>query len=872
MTVSIKALKTRSASGARVLLSASFLVMTALQPVAAQTSNSLVNSAARLATSGVQGNITDVKGGLIPDAVVKIRDEASGRTTTVATDSQGHFVSAAVAAGTYTVEASAPNFMLAKRSGVVVAADQPALVALTLQVAGATYEVSVDANATGSIAARLAPLDGLLDAHSARTEITADFVENFTAPTADYSEIIQMAPGTFSVNSNGIGLGDSKTYFRGFADGNYDVTFDGIPYEDTNSPTHHSWAFFPSQWIGGVDFDRSPGGASTVGPTPYGGSINLLSKNVPDSMNLRGGVTYGSFNTILTDVQLDSGRLFSNRKFAFTADVHHLTSDGFQTWNAQQRTGGSIKMQYAFSDEKVLSFFSGVLLLDTNTPNTKGPTRAQYQVQYNYLLQNTDPTKADYAGYNFYHIPTDFEDLLYKTPLGKGWRLDNKAYTYSYYNQQNYALTPKTGIISTANCAPTGKQSCGTDKLNSYRKYGDIATISQVSKYGIFRGGVWLEHANTPRHQIPQDPTTGLDAALPNFNETFVTKTYQPFAEYEYHPTGKLAITGGLKYARYNMDLTQFADNGGAVGNLGGAASVFHTAAYNSYLPSFDANYRLRTNWSVYGQFATGSVIPPSSVFDVTGAAVSTLPTPTTARTYQTGTVLKVKRATLNANVYYIRFGNSYVSSPDPNIQTASQYTPGGNSTSKGFEGETNLYLTRGLSVYLNGTVGSAKYVSSTLYSSVTKGQYSNPNVGRWVANTPATTETYGLTYRNRALDFGFLTKRVGPMWNDNKATTLVNNGAANVSTSYTANQVIPIDPFDVSNLFFNYTVKSGSHFDKTKLKLSFNNLFNAQNITSVTAGTAGTVFTPAQNDTLGLLPGRSVSISVVFGFSPKGR
>jgi polyisoprenoid-binding protein YceI len=56
---------------------------------------------------------------------------------------------------------------------------------------------------------------------------------------------------------------------------------DGIPFNDTNSPTHHSWAFFPSQFIAGIDFDRSPGSAATIGPTNFGGSINLLSRSVP---------------------------------------------------------------------------------------------------------------------------------------------------------------------------------------------------------------------------------------------------------------------------------------------------------------------------------------------------------------------------------------------------------------------------------------------------------------------------------------------------------------------------------------------------------------------------------------------------------------
>jgi iron complex outermembrane receptor protein len=83
---------------------------------------------------------------------------------------------------------------------------------------------------------------------------------------------------------------------------------------------------------------------------------------------------------------------------------------------------------------------------------------------------------------------------------------------------------------------------------------------------------------------------------------------------------------------------------------------------------------------------------------------------------------------------------------------------------------------------------------------------------------------------------------------------------------------VVPIDPFSVTNLFFNYTVRSGSRFDQTKLRLSFNNLFDSHNITGVTPAIKGATFSPNGGDVLQLLPGRSVMLSVTFGFSPKGR
>ncbi len=827
------------------------------------------------------GSVVDSRGAALAYAKISVHSPDDKVTRSTVTDQTGRF-SLSLPVGDYILDADAPGFATTHEASVVIAAGKPTEMTVTLRIGNLEQMVQVQADASNSVAAQNAPMDARLDASSARTEITSHFIENYTTPTADNTEMIYFAPGTFSVNPNGSGLGDSKNYFRGFSDGNYDITFDGIPYEDTNSPTHHSWAFFPSPFIGSIDFDRSPGSASTVGPTPFGGSINMLSKTLRQNTDIIGSVSYGSWNTILSDVQVNSGALGANKKTHFLADFNHLTSDGFQTWNAQMRSAGDIKVEYRFNDEKILTGYSGVGMLDTNTPNAKGPTRTQYLAQYNYLLQNSDPTQFNYAGYNYYHIPSDFEYVGFITPVGRGWHVDTKQYTYSYYNQQNYATQPSGKLITTAVCSPGGVVSklCGVDKLNSYRKYGDITTVSQISKHGIFRTGLWYEWATTSRHQIPQDPTTKLDNPLPNFNETFFTNSFQPFAEYEWHPSLKLTVTGGAKFSRYTFDLTQYSDNGGAVGTLPpGTPAVYHYATFNTALPSADVNYRIHDNWSAYAQFATGSLIPPSSVFDVPNVVggvlvnpITVLPKQTKAWTYQTGSVYKQSRFTLDGDFYYVIFGNGYTASPDPNASGANEYQSSGNSTTKGFEGEANISLTHGLLVYLNGTVGSAHYTSPTILTGTSSGNkyYINPNNGAWVANTPANSETWGLTYTAHGLDFGWLTKRIGPMWNDNKATVVLNytDGTVSGNTSITANQVIPVSPFTLSNLFLNYNVHQIPHFGESKLRLSFNNLFNAQGITGLTAATAGQTFVPAAGDTMTLLPGRSITMTFQLGFT----
>ena len=837
----------------------------------------------------LNGNVLDASGAGVRNATVVATNEATNQVSKVTTDQQGHFSVTGLVPGQFTLEVSAPGFAADTRNGIQITADRTEELSITLKIGSVSEVVTVEANDSDSVAAHLAPMDSLLDEHSARTEIKSVFIQNFTSPNADFGELVEMAPGTFSIDPNGIGLGQDKTYFRGFPDGDYDIDFDGIPFYDTNTPTHHTWAFFPSPWVGGVDFDRSPGSASTIGPTPFGGSIHLLSPEMKADPIVSFGVTYGSFNTILLDGGFDSGKFGPGGKSNMLVDVQRMTSDGYETYNYQIRDAGSLKYQYKFSDTNILTGYSGVVWQDANTPNGN-PTRGQI-AQYgdNFLLVN-DPNAAELnssgkcivatsclypLNYKFYtyHIPTDLEYVAWTKQWGKGWQTDFRPYTLSYYNAQYYNNPKYNSDGLTFSGSPVSATSA-VDKLNSYRKYGENFVVSQVSKYGIFRTGLWFEWATTNRYQIPSNPVNRVDTPLPNFHENFYTTTSQPFVEYEYHVTQKLAITAGFKYAHFNQNLTQFQDNGKTVGCLGGVItvattgvcvggvpSVNHTAGYNAYMPSADANYRLKSNWSVYGQYGTGTVVPPSGVFDVAGGNTVLLPKPTSVYTFQGGTVYKMKQLTINGDYYYTHFQNAFSSINDPNNASEFDQVAQGDAVTRGFEGEANVYLVRGLSFYINGTVGQAKYVSQMIANS--KGVLApNPNYNRWVANTPSDTEAFGLTYQQKHFEVGIFDKRVGPMWND-----------LALASGATANQIIPIDPFSVTNIYFNYMLANHSHFSDTKLRLSVNNLFDNHNIVGVTQfANATAVYAPGPADQLTLLPGRSIAATITVGYAPRGR
>lgn len=772
-------------------------------------------------TAIVAGIILDQSGQLLPNATVTIRNEATGAIRTAVSGPDGRFKADGVPTGMYAITVSATGFQTSNKMEVEVAYGKSDTLSISLSV-GSVAEM-VEVRATTSEAAHAAISQGTLDTQSPVSLISQQFIQNFVSPVGDYSDMVQMAPGTFSVSANGPGLADTKIFFRGFKDGFYNMTFDGLPFNDTNDPTHHSWVFFPGPFIGSTLFDRSPGDATAIGPSNSGGSINLLSKDLTSEPLLQFTVNYGSFNTVNLEGNYFTGPFGWGQRSNLLMNVHHITSDGYQTYNRFDRWGGDAKYQFRITDRTILTAYTGILDLASNAPNVKGPTRAQVaQFGDNYLLNN-NPNDPLYYKFNWYQIPTDFEYVGINSELGAGWRLEDKVYTDRYYNHQQY----NGSSISTTS---------GTDKLNSYRKFGDSLNIAQDSRYGTFRTGIWYEVAYTDRYQIPTDPRTWIDSPVPNFHEKFITQSIQPFAQYEYHVTRRLTLTGGFKFSNYSMHLNQFADNGKTVGNLGGVQFVTHDGIYHSFQPIGSLRFRMKNNWNLYAEYATGNVIPPSSVFDVKNASVKTTPKPTQTKTFQFGSVLKLNRMTIDTDVFFIKAQSPYVSTPDP-VTGEPVYYLAGNTLMKGFEAESSLVLWRGFNLYLNGTLLSGKYQASNL----------------WVANAPHDTETVGLTYMRKNWDIGFFNKRIGTMWNDNGS----------------ANQAIQIDPFNITNVFFNYTLKGESHFRGTKIRFGVTNLLDQHNIIAVSAASSKSNL-PAPGDILTLMAGRSVTLGVTFGYAPK--
>jgi iron complex outermembrane receptor protein len=826
---------------------------------------------AQESTGSVRGTVEDQAGKTLPRAAIALRGPAQELRSAVA-DGSGQFTISGVPAGTYSVQGSAAGFAPFERQ-ITVTAGNATEVSLSLRLASVSEEVTVEADADPSVASQMAPMKALLDAESPRTEISSRYVRQYTTPTTDYADILQAAPGVVTWASNGVGNGDSKVKFRAFSDGTFTTTWDGVPWQDSNDPTHHSWAYVPAPAISYVDFDRSPGTASDIGPTNFAGSVHMFSPRMGDDMTFKLSESYGSFNTNQILGEFNSGSFLRN-KANFWFEGHHNSSDGYLTYDYQKRTAATAKFNYKFSEKTSLTLIGTVVIIDSNTPDGD-PTRQQILDHgLNYIADgnNYNPDGTWNAQYykNFrYHVPTDFEIVTFGHEFAHGWKFETKPYTYSYSNHQHLMNDQTQDSLHQV----TVGTSSWRDKLNQYNRGGDITTLSQATKYGVFRLGAWYEYTTTHRFQQNADPRTQVDSPLLKdlrFHERFITNSAQPYIEYQLVAIPRWTITAGVKSALYTMDLTQFAD-GKVVGNLGctstliaGCAGIStkHSAYYNNILPSVSANYRITRIWSAYGQYGRGSQIPFSSVFDVTGALVAVTPKPTVATTYQGGTVVKLNRLSFDADVFHVHFDNAYssykVTDPtNPNFGDSYYYaTPPSNAM--GFEAEGNLYAGHGLSFNFTGTAARAKYEASA-GQTLANGTVLAPTVSQALAAIPEYTASAGATYTDRHWAVGFFNKDVGPRY--------VDNGAVHEATQ--------LNSFWMDNLFFNYSLPTNSFFNGSKIKLSFDNLFNFHDVVGLAPGVSATAAVPyvqSGSDTLQSLPGRSIMVTFEMGVAPRRR
>src|SRR4051812_19398367 len=193
-----------------------------------------------------------------------------------------------------------------------------------------------------------APAKASLETMEPQTIINKSYIEDSVAETGTYTSVLAIAPSMTGTDLNGPGLSDNgvKNTLRGLPDGSFGLSYDGIPFGDTNGPSHHSESYFPASTIGAIAVDRGPGNAGTLGPSTYGGTVSLFSEVLTPNRSARAQATAGSWGTSLFNGNIQTGDVnvlgINSRLLINYQDTNTL---GYLTYNSSAAQNYTIKFQ-----------------------------------------------------------------------------------------------------------------------------------------------------------------------------------------------------------------------------------------------------------------------------------------------------------------------------------------------------------------------------------------------------------------------------------------------------------------------------------------------------------------------------------------------
>jgi iron complex outermembrane receptor protein len=735
--------------------------------------------------------------------------------------------------------------------------------------------------------------------------ISAQTLNNQIAPTADYATIANLAPSVVNVETEGPGLSESKMLsMRGFQDGQYNVTYDGIPFGDANGQSHHSTSYFPAKVLGGEDIERGPGTAADIGENTFGGTIGLLSKDPrPDEATVL-TVSDGTWNTFLGNVEVNSGIQPKLDGGSFVTTYQYMSSDGYRSYSYLQRNTYYFKYIQPVGENTTITFVGNYNNIKFNNPGTV--TQAQInQYGRNFGLDNNPfDTNNDYYPYNYQQKQADFEYIALKTKLAEDFSLVDKFYTYAYNNDSHEkpadpvvgsttkfpgttALQTADGVNPYVNNSPNtlpGTTNASNDdpggqiKVNAYRADGDyLALVHGADSVFEEQIGIWAEYERAIRYDYaldyspaylaanPQDaykygsfdPATGVKAntfkpGYQWFMHVF-NKTFQPYADFIWKPIPNLTIEAGVKDSNFTIDLE-------APLNQGTEQPDFNNYTYTNLEPHFSANYEFTPNWSAYVQVAKGIAYPivtdeenvPNDQKDLTAAGTTYNPGNLKEEetvNYQLGSVYKTDKFNGDADVYLINIDNLVSSVTDPNDSANTLYFQSKGAWVSGLEVEGTYYLGGGLSAYGNGSLNRAVFKTDPGVPSFDVAQLGTFGSG----GVPNSTAAVGLVYNQSGWFASIEDKYVGPFIVYSSALVNPDLGLyGQTSTGQVGGTPVQVQTGEQSGFWQmdvagGYALKmpEGSFIHSIKIKLQVDNVLNTrvQVLSSVGATPAANAF-----------------------------
>lgn len=644
----------------------------------------------------------------------------------------------------------------------------------------------------------------------------------------DIPVLLEATPSLVTTSDAGAGVGYTGLRIRGVDATRINVTINGIPVNDPESHAVY-WVNMPdlASSIENIQIQRGVG-SSTNGAASFGASLNIKTQDISEKPFGSIDQSVGSFGTYKTTIKAGTGII--NKHFSLETRMSSIQSNGY--------------LDRASSDLKSY-FLSGAYIGKKSV--LKAIVFSGKEVTYQAWYGTPESrVKGDTAAMNAYAdrnglSPEDRQNLLNAGRTYNFYTYENQV---DNYQQDNYQLHFTHTFNDKLILNLAGHYTYGRGYYEQYRNgenladYGLNAVVigsDTVQQTDLIRR-LWLDNDFVGAvYGVTYKPTAHLNFVLGGSANTYFgghfgeliwaefasnSEIYQRFYN---NDSRKSEVSSYLKvvYKRDRFDVymdlqyrhVDYSFIGKELVN-GIPVDVTQAVLFNFFNPKVGASFKLNTNQSM---FLNGGISHREPVrADFISSTVENRPTFETLQDVELGHQISTSKLSLTTNVYFMNYRNQLLLTGEINDVGAYIHSNVAKSYRLGVEVygsyrvDKKLKLTGGITLSQNKIAQFNEYVDTYLDTLPYYTQHVITHTNTNMSFSPNITGNIGLDWMPiDNLNIAWMTKLVGRQFLDN---------TGNINRS--------IDPFNFSNMQFNYSI-----FDKFCKEIQFglmiNNVFN---------------------------------------------
>ncbi len=644
----------------------------------------------------------------------------------------------------------------------------------------------------------------------------------------DLPVLLEATPSLVTTSDAGAGVGYTGIRIRGVDATRINVTINGIPVNDPESHAVY-WVNMPdlASSIENIQIQRGVG-SSTNGAASFGASLNIKTQDISEKPFGSIDQSVGSFGTYKTTIKAGTGII--NKHFSLETRMSSIQSNGYL-----DRASSDLKSYFlsgAYIGKKsVLKaiVFSGKEITyqawyGTPESRVKGDTAAMNAYADRNGLSSTDRENLLNAGrtYNFY---------TYKNEV------DN-------YQQDNYQLHFTHTFNDKFILNLAGHYTYGRGYYEQYRKGENLADYglnpviigSDTTQQTDLIRRLWLDNDFVGAvYGITYKPTAHLDFVLGGSANTYFGGHYGELVWAEYasnseiyqrhysNDSRKSEVSSYVKavYKRERFDVytdlqfrhVDYAFIGKELVN-GTPVDVTQAVQFNFFNPKVGGSFKINSNQML---FLNGGISHREPVrADFVASTVENRPSFETLQDVEFGHQISTSKLNLTTNVYFMNYHNQLLLTGEINDVGAYIHSNVAKSYRLGVEVygsyrfDKKLKLTGGITLSQNKIAQFNEYLDTYLDTVPYYTQQVITHTNTNMSFSPNIIGNIGLDWMPiDNLNIAWMTKLVGRQFLDN---------TGNVNRS--------IDPFNFSNIQFNYSIFN-KFCKEIQFGLMINNVFN---------------------------------------------